>query len=182
MVGSPGPASLLLLSVGANYSFRNSFSFLVGVVLSKQIIIWPLGLGIQYSFTISENVKSFFYFISVAYFLFLIYKFSFASFLNDKNNKIKPNFFYGLIIHPINPKAWLMVTASFSTFTISEYNILQNTIYVSIIFLLVQFFFHCIWCYGGSLINNFISNTRYERPFFIFLSLLTFLSLIFLLY
>ena len=182
MVGSPGPASLLLLSVGAKYSFKNSFNFLLGVVLSKQIIIWPLGLGIQYSFTISENIKSFFYLISIFYFIFLIYKFFFSNFSKEIKNIYKPSFFYGLIIHPINPKAWIMVAVSFSTFTISDYNILQNIIYISFVFLIVQFFFHCIWCYFGSLLNNFITNTRYERPFFIFLSLITFLSLIFLLY
>ena len=182
MVGSPGPASLLLLSVGAKYSFRNSIYFLLGVVLSKQFIIWPLGFGIQYSFTVSESIKSFFYFFSFSYFAFLIYKFSFSTISKESNNNINPSFFYGLIIHPINPKAWIMVTVSFSTFTVSEYSILQNTIYISLVFLSVQLFFHCIWCYFGSLINNFVSNTKYERPFFIFLSLLTFLSLIFLLY
>ena len=182
MVGSPGPASLLLLSIGAKYKLKNSFFFLMGVICSKQLIIWPVGFGLLSIFNFSQNVRSFFYLLSIVYFLFLIYKFSFFK-LSEYGKEIsKSSFFYGLIIHPINPKAWIMVIACFSTFTDTELNIFQNTLYISIIFFIIQLIFHSMWCYLGSVISVFILNTKYERPFFLTFSLFTILCLIFLLY
>ena len=182
MVGSPGPASLILLYVGANQSFKKSFLFLIGVVISKQFIIWPLGFGLQSIFSLSQYMKSIFFIFAIFYFIFLIYKFSLSNFSNKFKKIGKVSFLYGLAIHPINPKAWIMVTAVFSSFSNPDMTYFENTLFLAIIFFIIQLVFHSIWCFAGSAANKLISNTKYERPFFISLSLFTFLSLVFLIY
>ncbi|HAB37461.1 MAG TPA: lysine transporter LysE, partial [Rhodobacteraceae bacterium] len=42
-VGTPGPANMALLTTGASYGFRAALPFVAGVVLGKQLIIWPVG-------------------------------------------------------------------------------------------------------------------------------------------
>ena len=46
MVGSPGPANIVLFALGCTQKFRVSIPFIVSVVLSKQLIIWPIGFSL----------------------------------------------------------------------------------------------------------------------------------------
>ena len=52
-VGTPGPANLTLLAVGAKYGLKKSIPFVLGVALGKQIIIWPIGFGLM---TIASSI------------------------------------------------------------------------------------------------------------------------------
>ena len=46
-VGTPGPANMVLLATGARFGLRRALPFVAGVALGKQLIIWPLGLGLM---------------------------------------------------------------------------------------------------------------------------------------
>ena len=46
-VGSPGPANMALLATGARFGLRAATPFVAGVVLGKQLIIWPIGFGLM---------------------------------------------------------------------------------------------------------------------------------------
>ena len=43
---TPGPANMIMLATGAKYGFRNAIPFVFGVIVGKQIIIWPIGFGL----------------------------------------------------------------------------------------------------------------------------------------
>ena len=47
-VGTPGPANMALLATGASFGLRRALPFVAGVVVGKQIIIWPLGFGLMH--------------------------------------------------------------------------------------------------------------------------------------
>ena len=47
MVGTPGPANMVILSAGARYGFRRALPMVTGVLLGKQFIIWPIGFGVM---------------------------------------------------------------------------------------------------------------------------------------
>ena len=44
-IATPGPANMAMLSTGAAYGFRAALPFVTGVVLGKQLIIWPTRVG-----------------------------------------------------------------------------------------------------------------------------------------
>ena len=46
-VGTPGPANMALMATGARYGLRAAWPFVAGVALGKQLIIWPMGLGLM---------------------------------------------------------------------------------------------------------------------------------------
>ena len=46
-VGTPGPANMALLATGAAHGLRRALPFVGGVVLGKQLIIWPIGFGLM---------------------------------------------------------------------------------------------------------------------------------------
>ncbi|MEO1789473.1 MAG: LysE family translocator, partial [Pseudomonadota bacterium] len=45
-VGTPGPANMALLATGARYGFVQALPFVAGVILGKQLLIWPMGPGL----------------------------------------------------------------------------------------------------------------------------------------
>ena len=44
-IATPGPANMIMLATGAKYGFRNAVPFVFGVIIGKQIIIWPIGFA-----------------------------------------------------------------------------------------------------------------------------------------
>ncbi len=45
-IGTPGPANMALLAIGAGYGLRRALPFVAGVVVGKQLSILPLGLSL----------------------------------------------------------------------------------------------------------------------------------------
>ena len=46
-VATPGPANMAMMATGARFGFKAALPFVVGVILGKQLIIWPIGYGIM---------------------------------------------------------------------------------------------------------------------------------------
>ena len=64
-----------------------------------------------------------------------------------------PKFYHGLLVHPLNPKAWMMITLAFTAF--QSQGISTETIpTIAIIFLLIQLIFHSAWFWFGSLVRR----------------------------
>ena len=180
MVATPGPANMILLSAGSQFGFKKSVPFVLGIILSKQIIIWPIGLGILTFFEFFPNFIYIIKLISCTYIIWLAWKLSRFKIKDDQNLTDAPSFFHGLPVHPTNPKAWAMVSVSFSNYTNPNEDLFFSTIMVSTIFILVQFFFHNLWCFFGEKLRIKFQGTKYEILLMRLLSLLMLGSLILL--
>ena len=180
MVATPGPANIILLNAGSQFGFKQSLPFVFGIILSKQIIIWPIGLGILTFFDFFPNFINLIKIISCSYIIWLAWKLSKFKIKNGKSLVKAPSFFYGLPVHPTNPKAWAMVTVSFSNFTNPDDSLIISTLIVATIFIIVQFFFHNLWCFFGDQLKKKFQHTKYEIWLMRFLSLLMLSSLILL--
>ena len=160
MVATPGPANIILLNAGSQFGFKQSLPFVFGIILSKQIIIWPIGLGILTFFDFFPNFINLIKIISCSYIIWLAWKLSKFKIKNGKSLVKAPSFFYGLPVHPTNPKAWAMVTVSFSNFTNPDDSLIISTLIVATIFIIVQFFFHNLWCFFGDQLKKKLQNTK----------------------
>ena len=180
MVATPGPANIILLNAGSQFGFKQSLPFVFGIILSKQIIIWPIGLGILTFFDFFPNFINLIKIISCSYIIWLAWKLSKFKIKNGKSLVKAPSFFYGLPVHPTNPKAWAMVTVSFSNFTNPDDSLIISTLIVATIFIIVQLFFHNLWCFFGDQLKKKFQHTKYEIWLMRFLSLLMLSSLILL--
>ena len=154
MVASPGPANVILFALGWHQNFRKSIPFILSVALSKQLIIWPIGFSL---FLINDLIKqyaSIMMILSVLFISWIGYKIIFMELsVKDKTNVWVPRFYHGLLVHPFNPKAWLMVTLAFTAFQSQEVSI--GTIpTIALIFFLIQLIFHSAWFWFGSLIRK----------------------------
>ena len=180
MVATPGPANMILLNAGSQFGFKKAIPFVFGIILSKQLIIWPIGFGILTFFEIFPNFVNFINFLSCTYIIWLAWKLSNFKINDNKELEKPPSFFHGLPVHPTNPKAWAMVSVGFSNYTNPNESLLISTLILATIFIIIQFIFHNLWCFFGVQLKKIFQNTKYEIWLMRFLSLLMLGSLVLL--
>jgi threonine/homoserine/homoserine lactone efflux protein len=162
-VATPGPANMAMLSVGARYGFFTALPFMFGVLLGKQFIIWPIGFGLM---ELQDQVPWLFLalkYISAAYIIWLAWRVANMRLDVKREAQDVPGFRAGLWVHPLNPKAWALITGCFTSFVPSDMSRLEGTFTVALTLFLVQLVCHPIWTFFGDRIASTIIGTHYER-------------------
>jgi len=180
-VGTPGPANMALLATGARYGLRKALPFVAGVALGKQLVIWPMGFGLM---RLAESAPWVFHglkWVSALYIIWLAWRVANLR-LNTNIVAKPPGFAAGLIVHPLNPKAWAMITAGFTAFTELGTPSLEATVTIALILFGVQLILHPIWTYGGERIARSVAGTPAERYLMWTLAALTVASVLFVLF
>ena len=180
-VGTPGPANMALMTTGAAHGLRAALPFVAGGALGKQLVIWPVGFGLMeladrapWAF---ETLK----WISAAYIVWLAWRVAHMR-LEHRGAAKAPGFLAGLIVHPLNPKAWAMITGGFTAFTDPGTPALQATATIAAILLATQVVLHPLWTWGGSLVAHHLRGTTGERYLMWTLATLTVVSVLFVLF
>lgn len=161
MIGTPGPANVVLMAAGARFGFRAVLPLMAGVILGKQFIIWPLGFGLLSLAEAAPTVFAAFKWASVAYLLWLVWKIT-ALRLSPGEAAEAPGFAAGLIVHPLNPKAWAMVTASFTSFVDPGAGAFTATVWVAAGLLAVQMVLQPLYALAGDRMARAVAGTPAE--------------------
>ena len=172
-VATPGPANMIMLATGAKYGFRKALPFVFGVIVGKQIIIWPIGFGLLLLNKDYPYIFIFFKYISAGYILWLAWRIANMRISTKTSNKTAPSFFSGLIVHPINPKAWALITTGFTNFVDPISPVFYSTATVAACLFGVQVVCHPIWTLFGERIAILVSGTVYERYMMLIFATLT---------
>lgn len=181
MIVTPGPANLVLMSSGARFGFKKSIPFVIGITCGKLFLTIGLGLGFLTIIHSNQYLINVIKIVGTVYICWLSWKILFLK-LEKKELTVtdySPNFLNGLIVHPLNPKGWVMVIAAYTQFTSfgavnSEVNWAMEVLIVVCTFFFIQAISHSLWCWGGGLIFNFLSQKDFSRQLTIFiLSILT---------
>ncbi len=162
MVGTPGPANMVLLSAGARFGLRRALPFVGGVLLGKQLIIWPIGFGLMEMAGRAPMVFVVLKWVSVVYILWLAWRIAGSRINATKQTKI-PGFLAGLIVHPLNPKAWAMVTVGFTSFVADGTPTFTATATIALILMSVQLVLHPLWTLGGQAIAARMAGQKSEK-------------------
>ena len=172
-VATPGPANMAMMATGARFGFRAALPFVAGVILGKQLIIWPIGYGIMEVASqvplIFETLK----FLSALYIIWLAWRVANMRLSSGEPSVDAPGFWSGLLVHPLNPKAWAMILVGFTNFVESDTTTFYATLYIAASLLIIQIICHPIWTLFGDRIAKFIIGKKYERVFMWFLALVT---------
>lgn len=181
-VGTPGPANMALMATGARFGFRAALPFVAGVALGKQLIIWPAGFGLlelaNHAPAVFEALK----WVSAAYICWLAWKVANLRLGQTKEGAVAPGFFAGLIVHPLNPKAWAMIVAGFTNFVGNGTSAVEATATIAIVLLACQLVLHPIWALAGDRIATLVAGTRHEAYLMWGLAALTVLSVLYVLF
>ncbi|MCH2078692.1 MAG: LysE family translocator [Rhodobacteraceae bacterium] len=178
-VGTPGPANMALLATGARFGLRRALPFVAGVVVGKQLIIWPLGFGLLELAEQAPAVFAALKWASAAYICWLAWKVANMRLAPGQSEAAAPGFVAGLIVHPLNPKAWAMITTAFTSFIAPGTDPLTATLTVALVLATCQIVLHPIWTGAGELIAKTLSGHPGEKYLFWALAALTVLSVIY---
>ena len=180
-VATPGPANMVLLATGARYGLRRALPFVAGVALGKQFLIWPIGFGLMTLAGTAPIVFAVFKWASVAYLLYLAWRIAGTRLVVQNADDTPPGFLAGLIVHPLNPKAWAMITGSFTNFVAEGTPALQATATIAGLLLAVQLVLHPVWTFAGQSIARAIAGKPAERYLMWSLAALTVASVLYVL-
>lgn len=181
-VATPGPANMALLTTGARYGLRAAMPFVLGVVAGKQLVIWPVGFGLMGLATKAPWVFEILKWASAAYICWLAWRVAHLRLAPGMAEEKAPGFWAGLLVHPLNPKAWAMITAGFTAFVSPGTPALQATATIAICLCMCQLVFHPIWTWGGEKIAARVAGTPAERYLMGTLAALTVASVLFVLF
>ena len=162
MIGTPGPANMVVMAAGARFGFRAALPFLAGTILGKQFIIWPLGLGLMSVLTPDSLAYQILRWASVAYILWLAWKIAGTKIVTKEAGARAPSFAAGLIVHPLNPKAWAMVIGALTNFTNPDYSALAITAAAALLFISLQIVLQSLWTLAGAQIASLVAGTNRE--------------------
>ena len=172
-VATPGPANMAMMATGARFGFRAALPFVAGVILGKQLIIWPIGYGIMEVASQIPLLFEILKFLSALYIIWLAWRVANMRLSSGEPSVDAPGFWSGLLVHPLNPKAWAMILVGFTNFVDSDTKTFYATLYIAASLLIIQIICHPIWTLFGDRIAKFIIGKKYERVFMWFLALVT---------
>ena len=181
-IGTPGPANMALLATGARFGFRAALPFVAGVVLGKQLVIWPVGFGLM---TLADRAPWIFEtlkYACAAYIFWLAWKVANMRLGHHGEAGTAPGFLAGLIVHPLNPKAWAMIVGGFTAFVTPGTPPLTATASIAAVLLAGQIILHPIWTLAGDGIARTVAGTVLEPYLMWSLAVLTVASVLFVLF
>jgi threonine/homoserine/homoserine lactone efflux protein len=181
-IGTPGPANMALMATGARFGFRAALPFVAGVALGKQLIIWPIGFGLMELAAAYPGVFTVLKYASAAYILWLAWKVANLRLGARDTGTQAPGFLAGLIVHPLNPKAWAMIVAAFTGFVAAGTSAVHATATIAGILLICQVILHPIWTFAGDRIARTVAGRPSEQYLMWILAGLTAASVLYVLF
>ena len=181
-VGTPGPANMALMATGARYGFRAALPFVLGVALGKQLVIWPVGFGLMELAERAPLVFTLLKYASAAYIIWLAWKVANLRLGATRGEGEAPGFAAGLIVHPLNPKAWAMIVGGFTAFVAPGTSAIEATATIAAVLLGCQLLLHPMWTLAGDAIARTVAGTAAEPYLMWTLAALTVASVLFVLF
>lgn len=181
-IGTPGPANMALMATGARYGFRAALPFVAGVAVGKQLIIWPIGFGLMELAETAPLIFAALKYLSAAYIIWLAWKVANLRLEHNQSNAQVPGFAAGLIVHPLNPKAWAMIVGGFTAFVGADTPTLTATATIAVVLLLCQIVLHPMWTLAGDRIAKTVAGTPTEPYLMWTLAALTVATVLFVLF
>lgn len=153
MVSTPGPANMVAMLGGAQVGVRACAGFIIGLVCGKILLNTLFGLGFGLFLAEHEVVTQSLKFVSAGYMIWLATR-SWNDKPKSKTDKHHFDFRHGVLVHPLNPKAWVMVILAWSNFAPAIGSFEIQFIVVVSGFAIVQLFFHSLWCWTGQALGH----------------------------
>lgn len=183
MVGTPGPANLIMMSAGVNYGFKKSIPFMAGIVAGKLLLNIAMGFGfydlIQRFPLLLDVLK----YVSATYMLWLSYRMALTPLKTDSEDMGKiPGPLEGLIVHPLNPKAYAMMTIAWTDYGHFYDDSLTRLLVIGGCFGVVQLISHSAWCIAGVHMIRMIEKDSTKRIVQIGLAVITALVVLYVVF
>lgn len=178
MVGTPGPANMLLMTAGATHGFVKLIPFLIGLVLGKLAMNLAVALGLVGLIDAYPDISRLLAFISAGFMAYLALRAWTPQNTNAQNTKTY-GLWLGLMVHPLSPKSWMMVTLALTQFSGDFSTPFEKYALIPLSFVILQSVFHSLWCLAGALLHRRLSQNLWLHRGLILLTLIVILWALF---
>lgn len=172
MVGTPGPANLLVMSAGAQVGLRASLPFVLGLIGGKLLLNLAMVFGLGALLARYPMLGSIFAWVSAGYMSWLALRGWYAQ-LSSEQAPTALGMRQGLLVHPLNPKAWVMTTLAFSQFGTDLDDVFQRYALIPLSFAMAQLVFHSAWCAAGAMLRTTLGSSMVLNRSLILLTIAT---------
>ena len=171
MVGTPGPANLILMLAGVRQGLSQCIGFILGLIVGKIALNLVIGFGFGIVLAEAPIWQMLLSYFSAGYMVWLALKSWPAS--DAGANSAEPaqdhfRFRNGLFVHPLNPKAWVMCVLAWGKFAPALGDFSVQLLVVILTFAICQLCLHSLWCWLGTIMNKSLrNNVRLTRAIII---------------
>lgn len=159
----PGPANVIILSIGMNYGSRAALPFVFGATVGFVLLLFLIGLGLERLARQAGNFLEILNYIGLAFIFYLGLKIAFSKASIMLEERSIPGFMQGFVLQWLNPKAWAACLAGIAVFNTAESQS-KLLLFVSLYFV-VCFFGIGAWAVLGQSIYGFLKSERNLRMF-----------------
>lgn len=156
MVATPGPANMLLMAAGASVGFARLLPFLLGLLLGKLAMNIAISLGFGTVLVDQPAVSTALAYASAGLMVFLVFR-GWTPAADGGGETRTFSLPVGMIVHPLNPKAWTMTTLAFTQFSGGFETGFERFALIPLSFLAVQLVFHSLWGIAGVTLRRRLS-------------------------
>ena len=153
MVSTPGPANLLIMTAAAQHGFWRCMPFNMGLISGKLLLNGAMALGLTTLVQQHPAVAKIFAVLSALYMSWLALR-GWNAHLQPTQQSRVLRFREGLIVHPLSPKAWVMVLLAFSEFLPPTPSMFEQYLLIPLSLAVAQLVFHSLWCLAGVLLQR----------------------------
>lgn len=151
--GSPGPANLAFAASSARFGVRRTAPFLLGSQLGFLVVFVLITSGTIAALKAYPAVWVLLRFLCFVYILYLGWKIGFQGIAIGTGSVAAPSFLRGVFIHPLNPKAYAMLTAAAAQFIRPEAPWISAGI-VAAVYLTFGTLLNGAWLLAGSYVTR----------------------------
>lgn len=150
LIITPGPGVLSAAGVGAAYGMRSGLRYVLGLFIGNNLVILAVVSGLAALVLANPLVRTVLFALSTAYLLYLAARIALAgSKLAFSPARTEPGVMAGILLQPINPKAYAVNTALFSGFAIMPDALVAEAIWKLLIVNAIWVPIHVIWVWFG---------------------------------
>lgn len=164
LIITPGPGVLSAAGVGAAYGFRSGLRYVLGLFIGNNIVIAMVVTGLAALVLASPAIRTILFIASTLYLLYLALRIALAgskvAFIEARS---EPGVMAGILLQPINPKAYAVNTALFSGFAIFPDAYLTEAAVKLVIANAIWVPIHVLWVWFGGTLKRLDLPQRTQR-------------------
>ena len=163
LIITPGPGVLSTAGVGAAFGWHQGLFYIGGLCAGTNLVGLAVISGLAAVILAEPVVRTVLLFASSGYLGYLALRISLAGSRIAFIRSTAPGFFAGLTLQFINPKAYAVNTALFSSFAFHPSNFAVETALKLVIMNIIWLPVHLAWLYAGVKVNSLDLPPRVQR-------------------
>ena len=164
LLSTPGPGVLSAAGVGAGFGMRAGLRFVSGLFIGQAIVFFAVAFGLATLVLATPWLRIFLMALSFSYLLYLAGRIALAGSKNAfVNLEGAPGFLAGVLLQPINPKAYAVLTTLLGGFPLFPESYWTEVALKFAVLNMIWIPIHLAWIYFGVFLSNLNLHKSVQR-------------------